>query len=537
MSRTRPSPAHLVVGLIAALVLVPVAVVLGHAALPSDAWLHVLSVRLPGQLWQTVVLLGAVTSLAVLMGVPAAWLVSAYAFPGRRALEWMLLLPLAMPGFVAAIAYVDAFQGLVPFYVWVRTSFGVDAFLLVQQIAPWFFAVTVLGATLFPYVFLACRAVFAREAAGALEAARTLGAGNLRAFTRVALPMARPAVAAGASLVAMETLNDYGVVTHFGLSPLTPGIFRAWNEGHLGVAMRLALILMALAALALLLERWQRGRRRYAADASEAPLQARRLGAAGAALAWVVCGVPLLLGFVLPAARLVRWALLSDSGYDRAALVAAAAHSFRIAGTAALLITAAAALVAGARRAWPGRFLSIAERVTLMGYSFPSALVAVGIGALAATLAGTGFSGFALSASTFGLVLACFVRYLAVGVQPVSASFDRVQPGLHESARMLGAGPMGALLRVNLPLARPALLVAAMLAFIDVFKELPLTLVLRPFDFETLATLTFRLTDEGRIPEAALPALTLVALSLVGLIPLTLMLRRGSRRVSSGVRP
>src|SRR5690606_30650831 len=167
--------------------------------------------------------------------------------------------------------------------------------------------------------------------AGALEAARTLGAGNLRAFTRVAVPMARPAVAAGASLVAMETLNDFGVVTHFGLSPLTPGIFRAWNEGHLGVAMRLALILMAVAAIALMVERWQRGRRRYAVEAGDAPLEPRRLGPAGVALAWLVCGVPLLLGFALPAARLVRWALLSDSGFDRAALAAAAANSFRIA--------------------------------------------------------------------------------------------------------------------------------------------------------------------------------------------------------------
>lgn len=250
----------------------------------------------------------------------------------------------------------------------------------------------------------------------------------------------------------------------------------------------------------------------------------------------IACGLPLALGFALPVARLLRWAILSGTGngYDRAALAAAALNSFRLAAVAALCITAAAALVVGARHAWRGRFLSAAERVTLLGYSFPAALVAVGVGALVATLVGAGYSALALSASAFGLLLAYFARYLAVGVQPVSAAFDRMQPGLHEAARTLGMGPLGALLRVNLPLARPALLAAALLAFIDVFKELPLTLVLRPFDFETLATLAFRLTDEGRIPEAALPALTLVALSLVGLIPLTLMLRAGNRRAASG---
>jgi iron(III) transport system permease protein len=523
--RFLPMPVPAAIGVIALLVLAPVAVVLWHAAQPSDLWQHVFASRLTGHLWQTIVLLLSVTGLAVLFGVPAAWHVSVHEFRGRRTLEWALLLPLAMPGFVAAIAYMDTFAGLVPFYVWVRLTFGIDAFLTTQMLAPWVFAVVVLAATLFPYIFLACRAAFAREAAGALEAAHTLGAGSVRAFFRVALPMARPAVAAGGSLVAMEVINDYGVVTHFGLNPLTPGIFRAWNEGHLGAAMRLALILMAVAGIALLIERWQRGRRRYASDSSEAPLARRRLGAAGTAWVWAVCGLPLLLGFLIPAMKLLRWAVFSRDGFDAPAILAAAGNSLGLAAGASLLIVAAAAFVAGGRRAYKASFLPIAERATLAGYSFPSALVAVGVGALVASLANVGFTALALSASIFGLMLAYFTRYLAVGVQPLVAAFDRMQPGLHEAARTLGAGPLRALARVNLPLARPALIAAAILAFIDVFKELPLTLVLRPFDFETLATLTFRLTDEGRIPEASLPALSLVACSLIGLIPLTLLLR------------
>jgi iron(III) transport system permease protein len=257
------SPVPWLIWAIAGLVLLPVLVVLWHAVQPSEAWSQIVQSRLPDHLRQTIILVVSVTGLAVLFGVPAAWHVSVHEFPGRRMFEWLLLLPLAMPGFIAAIAYVDAFQGLVPFYIWVRETFGIEAFLMTQQVMPWIFAVVVLAATLFPYVFLSCRAVFAREAAGSLEAAHTLGSGNLRAFRRVALPMARPAVVAGGSLVAMETLNDYGVVTHFGLHPLTPGIFRAWTEGHLGSAMRLSLILMVLVFLGLAIERWQRGRKRF----------------------------------------------------------------------------------------------------------------------------------------------------------------------------------------------------------------------------------------------------------------------------------
>lgn len=508
--------------------LLPLLTVIWRGMQPAgEAWAQIVEHRLGGHVWQSAVLVVSVTVLAMLMGVPAAWQVSVNDFPGRRLFEWTLLLPLAMPGFVAAVTYVDLLGKLVPFYVWIRKTYGVEAFRAVQEIAPWIFTVGVLAATLFPYVFLSCRAVFAKEAAGAIEAARMLGAGRARAFFRVALPMARPAIAAGASLVAMETINDYGTVSAFGLTPLTPGVFRAWTEGSPQAAMRLGLILMAMTLVFLALERWQRGRRRFASDPSETPLARRRLGWGGAAWAWLVCLLPLALGFLLPAWRLARWTAQAHERMDWSGYWAAAGNSLWLSVAAAALIVLGAAVVVGGCRAYGGRPLQAAQRLSLLGYTLPSALVAVGVGALMSTAATwRGLAFLALSASCAGLIFSYFVRFLAVGVQPLAAGLERVSPSLHEAARTLGASPLRALAQVDLPLVRPALIAGATLAFMDVFKELTMTQVLRPFDFETLSTLTYRLTSESRIPEAAVPGLFMVLISLLGLIPLTRLLRR-----------
>lgn len=531
MARTASRFATPIIWLPALLVLLPMLVV-GWRAWedPGPIWQQIVENRLGGYLWQSALLVGLVTLLAVVFGVPAAWHVSVHDFPGRRFFEWALLLPLAMPGFVAAVAYVDSLESLVPLYIWIRKNHGIEAFLLSQQIAPWVFGVGVLAATLFPYVFLSCRAIFAREATGSLEAARMLGAGQARVFLTVAVPLARPAIAAGASLVAMEAINDYGVVSAFGLGTLTPGIFRTWTEGYPGAAMRLAVILMGMTLLFIGLERWQRGKRRFAADPAETPLARRKLGVAGTALAWAICGVPLLLGFLVPAWRMARWAIQSHDRMDWAGHLAAAGNSIFLATGAAVLVTLGAIVLVAGGRAFQGRSLRLAQRVGILGYAFPSALVAVGVGAIVSWLSAFSWSAvLALSASTFGLMLAYFVRFLAVSIQPAAAGFESVSGSLHEAARTLGAKPVRALLQIDLPLVWPALIAGATLAFIDVFKELTLTLVLRPFDFETLATRTYRLTGESRIPEASVPGLSLVLVSLIGLIPLSYLLRKRPR--------
>jgi ABC-type sulfate/molybdate transport systems ATPase subunit/ABC-type spermidine/putrescine transport system permease subunit II len=320
----------------------------------------------------------------------------------------------------------------------------------------------VLAATLFPYVFISCRAIFVREAAGSLEAARMLGAGHRRVFLTVALPMARPAIVAEASLVGMEAMNDYGVVTAFGLGTLTPGIFRAWTEGFPGAAMRLAMVRMGMTLLFISLERWQRGKLRFAGGPSEAPLVRHRLGPLGIAFAWLVCGGPLLLGFIVPVVRMMRWAVQSHDRMDWAGHLAAAGNSIFLACGAAVLVTLGAIVLVAGGWVFPGKSLPSAQRIGILGYAFPSALVAVGVGAVVSGL--SAFSGFgilALSASAFGLMLAYFVRFLAVGIQPVAAGFEAVSGSLHEAARTLGVKPVRALLRIDLPLVWPVLVAGA----------------------------------------------------------------------------
>lgn len=516
----------------ALLVLAPVLVVVARAffAPAGDAWDAVVENRLAGHIRQTLVLAVSVTGLAILMGVPAAWLVSAHRFPGRGLLEWLLVLPLAMPGFVAALVYVDLLQGLTPFYISVRKTYGIEAFLKVQELAPWVFAVVVLATTLFPYVFLSCRAVFARQAVSVIESARSLGAGGVRTFLRVALPMARPAVVAGAALVAMEAVNDYGVVASFGLTPLTPGIFRAWSEGHPVVAMRLAVLLLAFILLARWLEKSQRGQRGYTTESGEIPPARKPLGMAGTLVAWMICGLPILLGFGLPVARLARWAWQSWPAADWSGHWEAAGHSFGLAVGTTLVIALAAFVLAAGGRALPGRAMAWARACGSLGYALPGAMVAVGVGVMVSYLARTvpGGESIALSVSVFGLGLAGFARYLAVGLQPIEAGIEKIPRSLHEAARALGRGPLRALVAVEWPMARPVVVAGAILAFVDLFKELPLALILRPLDFETLATRVFRLTDEGRIPQAALPGLAMVAMSLLCLLPLSRLFRRSS---------
>ncbi len=484
---------------------------------PGDTWGRIVEFRLWDYTADTAILVSLVSLLAVAVGMTCAWLVSAYEFAGRRTLQWLLVLPLGVPGFVAGAAYLDGFEQLAPLFLWLRDNVSLDAFLLSQNLLPWFGSVLVLVFTLFPYVYLSCCASFAGQQADLIEAARLLGCGRRRAFFRIVLPLARPAVVGGAALVAMETANDYGVVTLFGINTLTPGVFRAWSEGSIVSAMRLALILLALIMFVLFLERAQRGRRGYAGDTRQKPLARQPRSGMGAAIIWLVCSIPLVLGFAWPVSRFVRWAMGSAHAANWQSYGSALFNSSWLALLASAMVVASAFWITAGRRAHrlPGG--AAVQQLASLGYAIPSALLAVGIGVLISDVSrAPGLSWLALSATASGLVFAYWVRFMAVGIQPVAAAQTRIAGDLHAAARTLGHSASKALFRVDLRLLMPSLAAAAILCFVDIFKELTLTLVMRPFDFETLATLTYRLSSEGRIPEAAVPALVLVGCGMVG---------------------
>ena len=491
---------------------------------------------LPEYLWVTVQLAVMVGIGVVAMGVPAAVLVTVFDFPGRRSFEWLLLLPLAMPAYVTAYAYTDFLQFSGPLQSWLRASFGLEGRLLPEVRSVWG-AAWVFSFSLYPYVYLLSRTALAERAPQLMEAARLLGASLPRRLREVALPMARPAVAAGTALALMEVLADYGVSVYFGIQTFTAGIYKAWlSMDNRIAAAQLATVLLALVMVLLWLEQRAQRRLRFAgsatarASSSEArPIELR--GARGA-LAWVLCLLPVLMGFVLPVGFMLRplsadWSVLP---WDR--FLVWTWNSVRLGALTAVLAVLAAWLLAYSLRRAPTLLRRAAVQVVSLGYAVPGAVIVVGlllpVGWLQARWPDSGI-GAVVTVTVWGLVWAYLVRFVSVALQSMQSGYARVPRSLDESARMLGAGGVELAARVHWPLLRRAGFAAALLVFVDVMKELPATIVLRPFNTDTLAVVANQLARDERLGEAALPSLALV---LVGLVPVILLSRtlRSERR-------
>ncbi|WP_404303234.1 ABC transporter permease [Alicycliphilus denitrificans] len=491
---------------------------------------------LPDYLWTTLWLALAVAIGAAVVGTASAAAVTLFEFPGRRQLEWLLLLPLAMPAYVTAYAYTDFLQFSGPLQVWLRATFGLEGRLL-PEVRSLGGAVWVFIFSLYPYVYLLARTALGERAAHLMEAARLLGASPARRLRAVALPLARPAVAAGVALVLMETLADFGVASYFGIQTFTTGIYKAWlSMDNRLAAAQLATFLLALVLLLLQLELRAQRRMRFAtggvgrAGSNEAqPTQLRGLHCGAA---WLVCALPVLMGFVAPVLFMLRplladWSVLP---WDR--FMQWAGNSVRLGAiTAVLAVGIALALAFAVRRRRDALMRAVVQLVSL-GYAVPGAVIVVGlllpVGWLQAAAPDWGLSAL-VTTTAVGIVWAYLVRFCAVALQSVQSGYARVPISLDDSARMLGVGGMGLLVRVHWPLLKRSTAAAALLVFVDVMKELPATIVLRPFDSDTLAVVAYQLARDERLGEAALPSLALVAVGLVPVILLSRTLRASSR--------
>ncbi|HJV69043.1 iron ABC transporter permease [Ideonella sp.] len=500
---------------------------------------------LPAYAGQSLMLVMAVAFGVAVVGGATAAAVTLFDFPGRRVFEWALLLPLAMPAYVLAYAYTDALQYSGPLQVALRAATGARGALWpdVRSLGG---AMLLFVACLYPYVYLLARTALAEQAAPMMEAARLLGAPLRRRVLEVALPMARPALAAGVALALMETLADYGVGSYFGLTTFTTGIYKAWLvlDDHIAAA-QLASMLLAVVALLMWAEQRAQARLRFTASrpsAGSGSLSARpiALHGSGRLAAWAVCGVPVLLGFVLPVAWLTRLLWQEAGGGDDggaspvlsvgylARFADWAAATFRLATIAAAAAVLFALLLAFALRRAQGRrarWLRGAAHVVSLGYAVPGAVVAVGIllwtGALQVWQPQWGAAAL-VTGTVFGLLYAYLVRFSAVALQSVQAGYARVPVSIDESARLLGAGRRRTFVELHLPLLGRTALAAALLVFVDTMKELPATLVLRPFGSDTLAVVAYQFARDERLAEAALPSLAIV---VVGLIPVLLLSR------------
>jgi iron(III) transport system permease protein len=517
-------------------VLVPLfSVFLGIFRESNGSWGHLASTVLWSYLRHSALLMLGVGAMTAVIGVETAWLVTIYDFPGRRLFSWGLVLPLAIPSYILAyiyaalVAHTGPIQRALQLFMEPATTASLRTSLMSLPGAG-----ILMGLVLFPYVYLTTRAFLLRQSEGLLESARIFGKSTWKTFSRVALPMARPGIVAGVTLVLMEVLNEYGAVRYFGVTTLTTGIFRAWSQmGDTPAAIRLSGCLLLFVFFLITLERTQRGRARFDHGSSRfRPLPRIRLTGWKRWSAFLVCAIPLLFGFVVPVLQLLVWATRVTPEFLDPRFLRLTLNSFLLALGAGLLTVSGALLIVFATRLSPTPVLRLWSRVASLGYSIPGVVIAMGvlipfvwldrrISRVLLELSGTSV-GLILTGTVGALLFAYFVRFLAVAMNPIDAGFRRVCGNLDECSRSLGASPMKSLLRVDIPLLRGTLLSAGLLVFVDVLKELPLTLILRPFNFDTLATRTFQLVMNEEVVRSAPTSLIII---LTGTIPVILLSR------------
>jgi len=501
---------------------------------PSEVWGHLAETVLSRYLRNSIVLAIGVSTGVIAIGVSTAWLVSTCEFGGRRIWEGALLFPLAAPAYLLAYTYTDFLEFSGPVQTLLRHVFGWEYgdywFPNVRSIGG---AILLLALTLYPYVYLLARVAFLEQSLCTLEASRILGCSPWRSFWTVALPLARPAIAAGTALALMETLNDFGTVQYFGVDTFTTGIYRTWFAmGDRAAATQLAAVLLVLVFGLLALER--RSRRDvayYQVNATHNQAIPRFvLSGWRQVAAWLTCGTPVVLGFLIPALVLLEMAIANADQVFNRQFWTFAQNSLLVASVTAILAVFVALFLAYSVRLSPRWFIVLSSRIAAIGYAIPGAAIAVGVlipaglfdNTLDAWLRRTWgiSSGLILSGTMFILVFAYLVRFLAVSYGGIEASLGKIAPSLDEASRNLGTSPSQTLFKIHIPLLRGGMVTAAMTVFVDVMKELPATLALRPFNFDTLAVRIYSLAADERLAEASGLALALVA---VGMIP-TLML-------------
>lgn len=496
----------------------------------GEIWEHLATTVLPEYLKNSFTLMIGVGIGVTIIGVGTAWLVTMCHFPGSKMLEWALLLPLAAPAYLLAYTYTHLLDFFGPVQTTLRSVFGwasVNDYWFPEIRNIWG-AMVMLILVLYPYVYLLVRVAFLEQATATLEASRCLGCNPWRSFVTVALPLARPAIASGVALVLMETLGDFGTVQYFGVTTFTTGIYRTWfGMGERVAAAQLAAVLMIFIAILILLERLSRSKARYyQASGSYQSLPKHQLSGIRSLSAVIACTLPFTFGFVVPASYLVYLTVanaqytLDESFWDLAQ------HSLTLAIISAILASAIALFLGYGQRQGKSWLLNLGIRISAMGYAIPGTVIAVGVLIPVTRLdkaidnwMRTTFDispGLLLSGTITALIFAYLVRFLAVSFNAVESSLAKIKPSLDEVSRSLGHSVSSTLLHVHTPLMWSSILTAVMLVFVDVMKELPATLIMRPFNFDTLAVQVYQYASDERLIEAAAPALTII---LVGIIP------------------
>ena len=522
--------------LIAIIITSPIIAIIWIAISPEEnVWLHLATSVLPTYIFNSVVLMLGVGTFVAIMGTGTAWLVAMCEFPGAKIFAWALILPMAMPAYVVAYVYTDFLEFAGPVQTSLRMLFSwtTSSDYWFPQIRSLGGAITVLSLVLYPYVYALTRASFLEQSISTLEAGRVLGLTGAQNFFYTSLPLARPAIVVGVTLCLMETLSDFGTVDYFAVRTLTVGIFDVWfGMENRGGAAQIALVLLSFIIILIWLERSSRKRQRFHNSSKNQLMKKIKLKGWRSFLAIVSCLVPIVTGFVLPGAILFYHALNNIEGFYSTKYIEYAGNSFMMAGSATLIIVLTGIFLAYAARICPNLLVKIAVRVASIGYAIPGAALAIGIlisiGAIDSVFTKTMKLTFGFSANVFigsGLAALLFgytTRFLAIALGSAEAGLSKVTYNMDMAARTLGSGPRSTLFSVHAPLIRSSIISGSVLVFVDIMKELPATLILRPFNFETLATFVYQYASDELLNECAPAALTIV---LAGLLPVLLLNR------------
>ena len=527
---------------IAALVAFPL-LTLVYLSLSGDqqntVWAHLVDTVLFDYIGNSLLLMAGVAVLTLLLGVSCAWLVSQYSFTGSRLFNWALLLPLAMPAYITAYSYTGLLEVAGPVQSTLRQAFAWDFgdywFPEIRSLGG---AIFVMSFVLYPYVYLLARASFIEQSSHLRDAAQLLGLSRQRAFFKINLNVARPAIVAGVSLALMETLADYGAVSYFGVSTFTTGIFRTWyGLDSVHGAAQLALVLLGFIVILIAIEKQSRLRARYHARGHTRSTTTKPISGVKAFFAFTICALPLLLGFIVPCVQLLLWSSQNLSQVLDSQFWGLIGNTLLLASLTALLALSLALILSYGARITQSRLSALANNIVGLGYAIPGTVIAVGtliplayfdnqLDAWSRSL--FNFSTGLLISGTLGaLIIAYLVRFLAVALNTVDSGLTSIAHNIDQSARSLGLSPVRVMQKIHVPMLRTSLLTAVLIVFVDVMKELPATLILRPFDFNTLAVRAYELAADERLADAALPSLAIV---LAGLIPVILLTRALNQR-------
>ena len=518
------------------LLVVPVLLIFTSVFIPQkELWQHLFATVLNDYVYHSLLIAFSVGGLTLLLGTSLAWLVARYEFAGRGTLQWLILLPMAMPAYILAYTYTGMLDVAGPLQTHLRATFNWTYhdywFPDVRSVGG---AILMLSLVLYPYVYMLARTAFSEQSASFYEASRSMGVSGFGYFRKVAFPLARPAILTGTALAMMEAFADYGTVQYFGISTFTTGIFRTWNGlGNAIGAAQLAAVLTSFVLVLLLIEKHSRRRLRYFHQGQKQN-SAKRLTLTPVSAVWAViaCLLPVSLGFIIPCAQLLIWAAERATTQIDSGFIDLIWNSFYLAASAALIAVGLALLFAYAKRLRSHWLLNSQVQIASLGYAIPGTVIAIGamlmlsaaddaLNALTESLFDTSV-GLIFSGTLVALLLAYSVRFLAVALHNVEAGLQRIKPSMDDAARSMGLSSFAVLKTVHIPLLRASVLSAILLVFVDVLKELPATLILRPFNFNTLAVRTFELASEERLQDAAVPAIAIV---LVGILPVVLLTR------------